>query len=55
MVREGGQKSREEVEEDGTVGRVGESHHDTEREHEMHQHPQVRTHTVELRAQADDG
>lgn len=48
MVREGGQKSGEEVEKDGAAGRVGESHHDAECQHEMLNNTQVTTHTAEL-------
>ena len=42
MVREGGEKSGEEAEEDGTAGRAGESHHHPEYQHEMHHHTKVR-------------
>lgn len=45
MVRKGCQKSCEEVEKDGTAGRVGKSHHYTECQHEMHNHTQVTTQT----------
>lgn len=43
MVREGSEKPGEEAEEDGTAGRVGESHHQPERKHQVHHHPEVRT------------
>lgn len=43
MVRKGSQKSCEEVEKDGTAGRVGKSHHHTECQHEMHNNTQVTT------------
>lgn len=33
MVRKGCEKSREEVEKDGTAGGAGESYHNTEHEH----------------------
>lgn len=42
VVREGGEKSGEEAEEDGTAGRAGESHHHPERQHEVHHHTEVR-------------
>lgn len=41
MVREGCQESCEEVEKDRTVGGVGESHHNTEHQHEMLNNNQV--------------
>lgn len=43
MVRKGCQKSGEEVEKDGTVGRVGKGHHNTECQHEMLNNTQVTT------------
>lgn len=43
MVREGCQKSGEEVEKDGPAGRVGKSHHNTECQHEMLNNTQVMT------------
>lgn len=49
MVREGGQKSCEEVEKDRTVGGAGESHHDAEQQHQMLNHPQVRASVRRLR------
>lgn len=41
MVREGCQKSCEEIEKDRTVGGVGKSHHNTEHQHEMLNNTQV--------------
>lgn len=41
MVREGGEKSGEEAEEDGATGRTGESYHHPEYQHKMHHYTEV--------------
>lgn len=43
MVRKGCQKSCEEVEKDGTAGRVGKGHHNAKCQHEMLDNPEVTT------------
>ncbi len=41
MVRKGRQESGEEAEEDGTAGRAGESHHNSECQHQVYHHTTV--------------
>ena len=41
MVRKSSEKSRQEVEEDGTAGGAGEGHHHSECQHQVHHHPEV--------------
>lgn len=41
MVREGRQESGEEAEEDRTAGRAGESHHNSECQHQVYHHTAV--------------
>lgn len=41
VVRKGRQESGEEAEEDGTAGRAGESHHNSECQHQVYHHTTV--------------
>lgn len=43
MVRKGCQKSCKEAEENGTVGGIGKGHHNTEYQHKMLNHTQVKS------------
>lgn len=48
MVRESRQELGEEAQEDGAARRAGESYHNTELQHQVCHHPQVRCQTPRL-------